>query len=94
MLIQLTQIPTLEILDLSKNKITTFPESPGLLNRLKVLSLSKNRLYTLPTYLVDFKHLRVLKVDGNPIEWPVSVQCLMKLISSAPGGPRFDDGGR
>jgi Leucine-rich repeat (LRR) protein len=67
-------MPTLEILDMSKNRLTAFPEKPGRLARLKVLSLSYNKIYTLPAYLVDFKVLKVFKVDGNPIEWPVSIE--------------------
>ena len=64
------ELPTLEILDLSKNKIEAFPTDPGRLNRLKVLSLTSNKLYTLPSYLTAFTELRVMKVDLNPIEWP------------------------
>lgn len=66
----MSDLPTLEILDLSKNKIQSFPASPGRLDRLKVLSLTSNKLYTLPSYLASFSELRVLKVDLNPIEWP------------------------
>lgn len=62
----------LEILDLSKNQISAFPDTPGRLANLKVLSLSYNRLTALPTYLVSFKGLKVFKVDHNPIHWPVS----------------------
>ena len=61
----------LEILDLSKNKITRFPSTPGRLKQLKVLSLTSNRIRLLPSYLTDFNHLKVFKVDLNPIEWPV-----------------------
>lgn len=62
----------LEILDLSKNQITSFPVEPGQLSNLKVLSLTHNRIYTLPSYLTTFDNLKVFKVASNPIEWPVS----------------------
>lgn len=62
----------LEILDLSKNNLTSFPEKPGQLAGLKVLSLTHNAIYSLPTYLTTFDSLKVFKVANNPIEWPVS----------------------
>lgn len=65
-------MPALEILDLSKNRLTTFPDQPGRLSLLKVLSLTNNKIYTLPIYLTKFEALKVFKVDNNPIEWPVS----------------------
>lgn len=68
---QLTEMPSLEILDLSKNKLSAFPQEPGNLSKLKVLSLSNNKINALPAYLTDFHSLKVFKVDGNPIEWPV-----------------------
>mgnify|MGYP002718824326 CR=1 FL=1 len=61
---------SLEILDLSKNQIESFPETPGRLTKLKVLSLTRNKIYALPSYLTDFASLKVFKVDQNPIEWP------------------------
>jgi Leucine-rich repeat (LRR) protein len=69
---QLSEMPALEILDLSKNHISSFPLISGRLINLKVLSLTNNKIYSLPEYLVDFNALKVFKVDNNPIEWPVS----------------------
>ena len=65
-------MPSLEILDLSKNRISSFPVEPGRLINLKVLSLTNNKLYALPEYIVDFAGMTVFKVDNNPLEWPVS----------------------
>jgi Leucine-rich repeat (LRR) protein len=70
-------MPTLEILDLSKNQLEGFPDSPGSLHNLKVLSLTSNHIYSLPSYLKDFTHLKVFKVAHNPIEWPVSRAALL-----------------
>lgn len=67
----------LEILDLSKNNITAFPEIPNNLVNLKVLSLTHNGIYTLPTYMTEFKSLKVFKVAHNPIEWPVRLPLLL-----------------
>lgn len=82
------EMPSLEILDVSRNELVTLPEEPGrlvqlrvscsrrcranlLITDLQVLSISQNRLARLPGYLVHFAALQVLKVDSNPIEWPV-----------------------
>ncbi len=84
--LQLTEMAALEILDLSKNQIDAFPETPGQLAQLKVLSLTANRIYTLPSYLTTFNHLKVFKVDANPIEWPVGavIDINVVLIADRP----------
>lgn len=64
-------MPALEILDFSKNELSSLPEQPGHLVKLKVLSLTSNKIHTLPSYLVEFAVLKVFKVDQNPVEWPV-----------------------
>ncbi|KAJ1309775.1 hypothetical protein OPQ81_006541 [Rhizoctonia solani] len=65
-----TKMPSLEILDIGRNKIQLLPAEPGTLVNLRVFSLSKNRITRLPAYFVDFRNLKMLKVDNNPIEWP------------------------
>ncbi|KAF8758982.1 RAM signaling pathway protein [Rhizoctonia solani] len=65
-----TKMPSLEILDIGRNKIPLLPVDPGTLVNLRVFSLSKNRITKLPGYFVEFKNLKMLKVDNNPIEWP------------------------
>lgn len=80
-------MPALEILDLSKNRLTKFPDEPGKISQLKVLSLTNNKIYTLPAYLVSFNSLKVFKVDSNPIEWPVSrVAVAHHLLGITTGG--------
>lgn len=37
---------------------------------MQVFSIAKNRVKRLPTYLVQMSHLKVFKVDHNPLEWP------------------------
>ncbi|CAE6449041.1 unnamed protein product [Rhizoctonia solani] len=65
-----TKMPSLEILDIGRNKIQLLPTDPGTLANLRVFSLSKNRITRLPAYFADFRNIRMLKVDNNPIEWP------------------------
>ncbi|KAG8967169.1 RAM signaling network component [Tulasnella sp. 419] len=66
----LTNMPSLEILDISRNKLRKLPPKPGTLRNLRVLSLTRNRLERLPDYLPDFCKLRMLKIEHNPIKWP------------------------
>ncbi|CAG8734557.1 6245_t:CDS:2, partial [Acaulospora colombiana] len=63
-------IQSLEILDVSNNKIKAFPERPGTLVNLKVLHLGENRITALPSYFPGFRALELLIIDQNPIEWP------------------------
>ncbi|KAI9339673.1 hypothetical protein BDR26DRAFT_381231 [Obelidium mucronatum] len=67
----LCDMQRLEILDLSRNKITHFPDSLGALaSTLKVFSIAKNRITLIPEYFGDMNQLEVFKLDGNPIQWP------------------------
>lgn len=78
-------MPSLEILDISRNKIKRLPTNPGTLLNLKVRSLAepysvltrrqvfsiaKNRVKRLPVYFAQMSYLKVLKLDHNPLEWP------------------------
>ncbi|SCV69726.1 BQ2448_1120 [Microbotryum intermedium] len=70
LVLQLCEMPSLEILDISRNKIKRLPASPGTLVNLKVFSIAKNRVKRLPIWFSALTHLKVLKVDHNPLEWP------------------------
>ncbi|KAK6339103.1 RAM signaling network component, variant 2 [Orbilia brochopaga] len=58
---------SLEILDISRNKIRELPQDFGHLIKLKILSISKNRIRVLPSYIAQMDELKVLKIDHNPI---------------------------
>ena len=63
-------MPWLEILDLSRNEISSFPDNPGSLLSLRVLHIGRNRIRSLPKYFPDFQDLSLFKVADNPITWP------------------------
>jgi len=63
-------MPWLEILDLSRNYISSFPENPGSILSLRVLHIGRNRITSLPQYFPDFRNLSLFKVADNPITWP------------------------
>jgi hypothetical protein len=59
---------SLEILDISKNRIKRLPDSIANLSSLKVLALQRNAIESLPLCLADMTLLCVLKFEGNPVE--------------------------
>ena len=69
-------MPSLEILDISRNKIKRLPAQCGSLKNLRVFSISKNRVKRLPTYFADMKVLRVLKLDHVSTEMLVACRLL------------------
>ncbi|KAG8903222.1 RAM signaling network component [Tulasnella sp. 403] len=66
----LCNMPSLEILDISRNKLKRLPSRSGTLKNLRVFSFTKNRVERLPSYFSEFVRLRMLKIEHNPIEWP------------------------
>ncbi len=82
----ITELPSLEILDISRNKLRSMPAenysggsasgagaggtAPGRLLHLRVLSISNNRMRRLPAYIAHMEHLKILKIEGNPLVWP------------------------
>jgi Leucine-rich repeat (LRR) protein len=70
------QLPSLEILDLSRNKLRTIPDEIRNLSSLKVLSLDRNRIERLPVCLGEMNTLVVLKVEDNPLVFPPIDLCV------------------
>ena len=66
----LCTLPHLEILDISRNKISKLPERPGFLLKLRILNLSRNKIIQLPLWMGNMKNLELLQIYKNPIEWP------------------------
>lgn len=67
---QVLQLSSLEILDVSKNKIASIPEEIRNMTSLKFLAVAKNRITRLPLALGDMPSLSKLKFDENPVEFP------------------------
>lgn len=65
------KLPLLEILDISRNKISHLPEEIKKLTSLRLLSVMQNRLEDLPLGLSDMSKLQILKVAGNPLQPPL-----------------------
>ena len=59
---------TLEVLDLSRNRLDTLPEDFGRLRKLKILFLSENRFTQIPTVLSDCPNLTMIGFKSNQIE--------------------------
>ena len=63
----LGQLPQLEQLDLSGNRLTALPDDIGNLSRLTRLMLDDNQLAALPESLGRLTSLRWLALDGNAL---------------------------
>lgn len=68
---QVYKLPLLEILDVSRNKISVLPDEISKLRSLRVLSVMQNRLDDLPAGLSEMNKLQILKVAGNPLRSPL-----------------------
>ncbi len=79
---QISNLQSLEILDLNNNSIIHIPDSIGALNNLKYLDLSNNNIITLPNPIGSLISLEYLNLSGNKIgELPKSFNKLKSLKS-------------
>ena len=56
-------------MNLSKQSLTSLPESIGELSELKILSLVDNELTSLPKFLFKLTKLEQLSLNNNPIQY-------------------------
>ena len=60
----------LEIIDLSDNKMVGIPEAIDGMPALNALAIASNKIERLPSCLWRMKKLRMIKVHGNPLQYP------------------------
>jgi Leucine-rich repeat (LRR) protein len=78
----LSQPDSVYILDLSRDKLTRFPEEVFKLKNLRILDLSHNRIKELPSSLAPLIHLNGLDLSNNKIRvLPPSIGDLQDLVS-------------
>ena len=66
--LQIFGLPQLEILDLSRNRLTEIPDDIESMKALRVFSIQNNDIRDLPNCLGSISTLRMLKLTGNPWE--------------------------
>lgn len=82
---------SLEILDVSRNKIRSIPYKIANLTSLKVLAIAKNKIEELPVCLGDINSLQVLKLDGNQLVFPPPDVCTIKDNAPSPANENERD---
>lgn len=83
-LAQIFGLTSLEILDVSRNRITSIPKKIANLTSIKVLAIAKNKIEELPICLGDMTSLHVLKLDGNPLKFPPPEACRINSDAQLP----------
>ncbi|XP_019646822.1 PREDICTED: leucine-rich repeat-containing protein 58-like [Branchiostoma belcheri] len=79
---ELHRCVSLEVLNLSGNVFTEFPEQITEMAGLRVLYLGANRLWTVPSEIKNMSRLEILYLGGNQISTlPVEVGSLSSLMS-------------
>jgi hypothetical protein len=66
------ELPALEVLDLSRNRVSDIPLNITRLSNLKVLALQGNLIQTVPHSLSDMEGLQVIKLENNPLISPLA----------------------
>lgn len=88
---QILEMTSLEILDVSRNKIRSIPTKIANLTSLKVLAIAKNKIEELPVCLGEINSLQVLKLDGNPLVFPPPDVCTIKDNAPSPANENERD---
>lgn len=82
---------SLEILDVSRNKLRSIPKEIANLTSLKVLAIAKNKIEELPVCLGDINSLQVLKLDGNQLVFPPPDVCTIRDNTPSPANENERD---
>ena len=82
---------SLEILDVSRNKLRSIPPRIANLTSLKVLAIAKNKIEELPVCLGEINSLQVLKLDGNNLRFPPLDVCTIKDNAPSPANENERD---
>ncbi|CAL4060276.1 unnamed protein product, partial [Meganyctiphanes norvegica] len=77
---KLAELSSIQVLDLSENKISNIPDSINKLSNLRILKLSGNKLKSLPSSISECVKLEELELASNKFsKVPTSVCALPKL---------------
>lgn len=88
---QILEMTSLEILDVSRNKLRSIPPKIANLTSLKVLAIAKNKIEELPVCLGEINSLQVLKIDGNNLTFPPPEVCTIRNNAPSPANENERD---
>ena len=80
--LKIYRLPQLEILDLSRNRLSRIPEETKNMKSLRVLSVLNNNIDDVPFCLGYLDTLKVLKLAGNPL-----THDLKRIVDGTDGSP-------
>ena len=80
--LKIYRLPQLEILDLSRNRLSRIPEEVKNMKALRVLSVLNNNIDDVPVCLGYLDTLKVLKLAGNPL-----THDLKRIVDGTDGSP-------
>ena len=76
----LSNLSGIEVLDVSRNKIDSIPDSIGKLENLRVLNLSYNKIKSLPPSIKELKNLEEMSLSHNKLsKVPIHLCALPRL---------------
>jgi internalin A len=78
--VEMAQLLNLQLLDLSANRLTTWPVEMAQLLNLQLLDLRSNKLTTWPVEMAQLLNLQLLSLSFNQLTtWPVEMAQLLNL---------------
>jgi hypothetical protein len=83
-------LPKLQILDISRNKLSRVPEEIKNMKALRVMSIMHNSIESVPLVIGSIENLHIFKIGGNPLNKALQ-SILDESDASPPAGSSTND---